>query len=350
MIYNRKKIALGMGISLSLLAILAGIAWLYMAEHDHRPHENILAETPRYQERVKKSRIPLTVETVGTIMPALNSTLASEIPARIIEVYAHAGDHVEKDQLLAQLDEQSYRLEFEQAQSQWNGLKALFNEAENHFNRTQRLLNKEAATQVEFEKAKAAYQNAEAQLQAAANHMNFLKTRLEKTRILAPYAGTIGSKFIQPGDYAAPSTPLFALYSPNTFEIRAEVPQKWVPYLKIGNPVQIDVPGFKLQTTATLSEIIPFGHPQSYTFIIKARLEHRGDALPTSFAKMTFPVGEEEVLLIPANYFRHIGQLEIVSVLSQNKWERRYIRTGKLLQDHVIVLSGLVEGEIIGYD
>jgi multidrug efflux pump subunit AcrA (membrane-fusion protein) len=50
---------------------------------------------------------------------------------------------------------------------------------------------------------------------------------------------------------------------------------------------------------------------------------------------------EIQAILIPQNAVRRVGQLELVSVKTEDGWQRRYIKTGKVYGDQVEVLSGL---------
>ena len=57
------------------------------------------------------------------------------------------------------------------------------------------------------------------------------------------------------------------------------------------------------------------------------------------------PLQEEQVLVIPRQAVRNVGQLELVVVLENGQASRRAVRTGRPIEDDVEVLSGLREGE-----
>ena len=59
------------------------------------------------------------------------------------------------------------------------------------------------------------------------------------------------------------------------------------------------------------------------------------------------PLEDEEVLVIPANAVRKVGQLTMVNVVEDNSMTRRNVRLGRTLDDDVEVLAGLVEGELV---
>jgi len=70
---------------------------------------------------------------------------------------------------------------------------------------------------------------------------------------------------------------------------------------------------------------------------------------PGMFGRLRLPVGEREVVRVPAAAIERIGQLETVLLLGDGSWSRRLITTGAAFPDGAVeVLSGLAGGETIG--
>jgi hypothetical protein len=63
------------------------------------------------------------------------------------------------------------------------------------------------------------------------------------------------------------------------------------------------------------------------------------------FGRILIPLAEEDVLVIPRQAVRKVGQLELVEVVEHGQASRRAIRTGRTLGEDVEVLSGLRQGE-----
>ena len=74
------------------------------------------------------------------------------------------------------------------------------------------------------------------------------------------------------------------------------------------------------------------------------------------FGRILIPLEEEQVLVIPRQAVRKVGQLELVQVVENGKAIQRAIRSGRslgdvtddagqVLRDQVEVLSGLRKGE-----
>ena len=94
-----------------------------------------------------------------------------------------------------------------------------------------------------------------------------------------------------------------------------------------------------------IEEIVPAADPGARSFLIKAKIENEGKLLPGMFAKIRIPSAEKQQLLIPANYVKQIGQLDVVWVLENNAIIRRFIRIGQQTGEKILVISGLEIGE-----
>jgi hypothetical protein len=67
------------------------------------------------------------------------------------------------------------------------------------------------------------------------------------------------------------------------------------------------------------------------------------------FGRLRLPVGQRQVVRIPAAAVVRVGQLETVLLEWEGRWERRLVTTGNALAEGAVeVLSGLAGGETIG--
>jgi multidrug efflux pump subunit AcrA (membrane-fusion protein) len=109
--------------------------------------------------------------------------------------------------------------------------------------------------------------------------------------------------------------------------------------------VHIDTLG--LTTSAQIDEISPEVDPQTRTQLIKIALPAIEGLQPGYFGWLEQACAQHEALLIPASAVQHIGQLEVVKVLSEGKRHMRHIRTAKTFGDQIEVVSGLHTGETV---
>jgi multidrug efflux pump subunit AcrA (membrane-fusion protein) len=67
------------------------------------------------------------------------------------------------------------------------------------------------------------------------------------------------------------------------------------------------------------------------------------------YGKLRVPVKDLEVVVVPAEAVRSVGQLEMVTVREEERWRSRFVKTGRTLDGQVEILSGLMGGETIGW-
>jgi multidrug efflux pump subunit AcrA (membrane-fusion protein) len=109
--------------------------------------------------------------------------------------------------------------------------------------------------------------------------------------------------------------------------------------------VRIDTLG--LTTSAQIDEISPEVDPQTRTQLIKIALPAIEGLQSGYFGWLEQACDQHEALLIPASAVEHIGQLEVVKVLSEGRPLMRHIRTAKTFGDQIEVVSGLHAGETV---
>jgi hypothetical protein len=81
----------------------------------------------------------------------------------------------------------------------------------------------------------------------------------------------------------------------------------------------------------------------SRTFNVKLDLPPTEGLRTGQFGRVSVPVAEVKLLLVPQSAILKRGQMELVFVAKEGKAALRLVKTGKVLEDRVEVLSGLEE-------
>jgi RND family efflux transporter MFP subunit len=287
---------------------------------------------------------------MGSVVPQISTTLAAEVSGQIKRIHYEQGETVRLNAVLADVDDQTYLAELNRMKQERDSLQAQLKQRKDLYERTDRLLKKDAATVVEWQKANSDYLSILAQFEAANENVNALTVRFDKTKITAPYDGIIGRKMIDEGDFVSPGSPLFLMYTTGPMDIDFYVPERTISHIQIGDQVDVAIEVGGYQTTATISQITPYEDTSSRTFHIKARLTKYDSVLVGSFVRVKLPIGETQAITLPIQAIQRVGQLEMVDVLDGELWSRRYVRTGDQVAGLIEITSGLNGGEIVGYD
>jgi len=283
----------------------------------------------------------------GTVKSRTVANIAPKMTARILEIKVHAGDKVKKGDVIARLDERDVKAQESAALAALASAKAQASRAQADEQRTRSLYGKEAATRESFDAAVARLKEAQAAVSQANSAVTEIRTHLSDTNLVAPFDGIVVKRLKEPGDMAMPGVPVASLQTPQGLRLEADVPNTCAGRYSIGMDVNVRIDTLDLTTRAHIDEISPEIDPQTRTQLIKVALPAFEGLQPGYFGWLEQACGQHEALLIPASAVQHIGQLEIVKVLSEGKQLTRHVRTGKTFGDQVEVISGLHAGETV---
>ncbi len=205
----------------------------------------------------------------------------------VTKVYADIGKRVHKGELLAKLD--SSQLEADRAALEHSVRGAAdnvkFHETEQGVNtadlqRAEKmfsagLITKEQLDHTRFLRDATVWQidhEAEDQRQNEAK-MRSLDLEIAKTRIVAPFDGVVGRRYIRIGQKVAPNDRLFWVTSEKPLLVRFTLPQEYLLTVKKGSTVAVSAPfADNDRHSAKVVAVSPVVDPSSGTIEVVARL------------------------------------------------------------------------------
>ena len=207
------------------------------------------------------------------VVPFVSGTI-TEYPAR-------AGDFVEKDTILAKIDDAPFRQQMLQAQ-------AAYFAAQSTFDRINNLYKSGATTQQNYDSAKA-------QADASKAQYDLAKLQVDYTEVRAPVDGTILIADQAVGGIGNQSQPVAVLADLTNQVVRLKVPEKYFDLFTLERDklsVKVTRPAEKNMyddavTSATIENIAPYVSPESKNFIVVCHLDEPGDRFrPGMFVKV----------------------------------------------------------------
>jgi RND family efflux transporter MFP subunit len=281
----------------------------------------------------------------------------------LAEIRVHEGDHVQRGQVLAVIDDAQPRAALDRAtaadlaaQQEISASQSDFTLAEATFKRYQTLYDRKSVSPQEFDEIKARYQASEARLgmaragraQAKAA-LQQARTALGYTHVVAPFDALVTEKKADVGTLASPGMPIFTVEDLRRYRLEATVNETDLRYVRQVQQIAVSIDaigdrGFN----GKVIEIVPAADPASRSFLVKVEL-HPDPALRSGlFGRAKFTRGERTALLIPRSAIVERGQLLGIYVLDQNRIAGlRYITLGKPSAQQVEVLAGLQAGEML---
>jgi HlyD family secretion protein len=195
----------------------------------------------------------VSAETGGTLLwftPVEGQQVAPGVTLAIIDT---TGLALDRTQLRAQRTAVGARVSESERQI---GVLAVQREiAGRAYARTRRLFAEQAATAQQLDQAERDYRVLGEQIAAMRAQRNSvtqdmaasearvaqIAERISKSRISAPFAGTVLATYARAGEYVQPGQPLFRLASLDTLTLRAYVTEPQLAQLKLGQRVQVSV-------------------------------------------------------------------------------------------------------------
>jgi HlyD family secretion protein len=288
---------------------------------------------------------PMISEAAGTIQPEYRMTVSSRISANIIEMRVRAGQHVQKDELLARLDCRDITARSAQAKETLRRTQATRDLAASDYQRDKPLMEKAVIPRSEFDQTDMRLRTAEADVQHAREALRESDVSLSYAEIRSPATGVVIDKLADVGDLAAPGKAILNMYEENRLWLEANVREQEASKLRIGDSHAIRIAATGETMDGKLVEIVPSIDPTSRTVIARITLPHTGGLYPGMFGRLSIPIGRIKKILVPENAIIRIGQLTLVDTVVGDQIKRRAIQTGGSVGDQVEILSGLAEGE-----
>jgi RND family efflux transporter MFP subunit len=258
------------------------------------------------------------------------AVVEAKVSGRVLEYTATPGARVQRGELLARLDVQEIQARVDQT-------RALFDQARRDYDRQKQLITDNATTRQEYEAA-------DARVKVATAGLSEAETMLGYASVTAPFDGVVTRKLADVGDLAMPGKPLLEIESPTALRFEADLPEAILDRVQLGAKLPVRL---SKVVEGTVSEISPVADPVSRTFLVKLDLPPVDGLRTGQFGRVSVPVAETQLLLVPRAAVLKRGQMELVFVARDGRAVLRLVKTGKGLDGRVEILSGLEAGEAV---
>jgi RND family efflux transporter MFP subunit len=285
---------------------------------------------------VTKSDVSVRRSFSGTIEEENGSALSFPIAGTVKSVAVSAGQRVQKGQLIAVLDDATFK-------SSYNMAQATLEQATDAYNRMKILHDNNSLPDVQWV-------DAESKLKQAQSAFDIARKNVADTKLYAPFSGYISEKNIEVGNNVMPGSPAVKLVTVDVVKVCISVPETEISQVVRGEDVEIAVPALNnCIFTGKISEKGVAANSISRSYEVKASVKNPGnDLLPGMLCTLYLSNSNSSAsaILISSG----IVQLDsdnrnFVWVNSDGKAVRKYIELGEFVGDKVVVTSGLSDGE-----
>lgn len=327
---------------------------------------------------VPDSSSATVLDATGYVVARRISTVSSKVTGRVAEIFIEEGQQVEKDQVVARLDDSNTAKAVELSRAEWRSAKTLvtetqarLTEAKLTLERTTELARTQLVSAAALDKARADFDSLRAQLDARNAEVDVSQKRLalqqqnlDDLTLRAPFAGVVISKDSQPGEMISPMsagggftrTGICTLVDMASLEIEVDVNESYIQRVRNEQFVQAVLEAYpEWKIPAKVIAIIPAADRQKAT--VKVRIGFQVSdprILPDMGVKVAFlnaePVVDEKPkeplgVRVPISAVRNDGENKFIFVVKDGVAELRKVTLNASYGADIYIGSGLRPGE-----
>jgi membrane fusion protein (multidrug efflux system) len=287
----------------------------------------------------KKQTWEVTLSAVASVVSARGVEVSNDAPGMVSRLHFDSGDAVKRGDLLVELDTSVER-------AQLSSLRARRELAETSARRSQALAQSGAVAQSQVD-------TDVSQLKSLTADAAALGAQIERKLIRAPFAGKLGIRQVNLGQYLAPGTTVTVLESAEATFIDFTLPQQDLPKLQVGMPVRVFAAGSPTPLgSGRISAIGPAVDPMTRNIKLRASLpEATAQLRPGMFLRAEVVLPQQaEVVAVPQTAVVHASYGDSVFVGEQKAGpdgkprkvaQQHFVKLGGTRGDFVAVLEGL---------
>ena len=286
---------------------------------------------------------PSTLTAIGTVAAVRGVTVSADLPGVVDRIAFESGQSIREGEVIAILDTRQERAQIAAAEAQRDLARI-------NFERMQGLLGEHVVSQAEFDRAQADQRQAEARV-------GEIRAAIDRKTIKAPFAGVLGIRHVNLGQYLSGGDALVTLQALNPIYVNFGVPQQAIAQLRAGRSVRVSVEGlgdveFDGPITAIDSNVdVATRNVQAQATIANPDAKLR----PGMFVQAAVSVGAANaVVSLPASAIQHAPYGDSVFVVSELKDQQgrtyrgvrqQFVKLGSARGDQIGVVSGIKPGD-----
>ncbi|PEQ13136.1 efflux transporter periplasmic adaptor subunit [Novosphingobium sp. PC22D] len=286
--------------------------------------------------------VPNALEAVGTLTAVREVTLSPEAAGRVSAIRFKAGNYVGSGSLLVQLYDGPERADRKAAL-------ASAKYARLQLERTEKLIPSGAESRELLEQRRAERDQAVAAVEQ-------IDARIRQKQVRAPFAGRLGIRRVDLGQYLNPGDPVATLTALDSLYVEFAVPQQELTRLEPGTTVSVSsdaYPGRRF--TARVNAVEPVIDGDTRNVTVQAVMRNPDQALRPGMyvtAALALPP-RKGAIVVPATAIQTSAQGDSVVIIrgktpkKTGKAEIVPVKTGARLGNSVIVTQGIEPGDVV---
>jgi RND family efflux transporter MFP subunit len=274
------------GLWLQLALFFWGCFWLTASFADESDLIKVSVKAVKEIQYYPVKEVPARVISLN------QSTLSSEVSARVETVHVKIGSKVNAGQLLASLNCEDYHLNLRQKQAEQQALNADYEFAQYQYQRSSELLKSKSVSRELHRQQSAQVNKLKAQLSLNEVAQELARRNIGRCKIKAPYAGIVLRQMVYPGEWVVPGSALLEIMDETDLELEAQLPLSVVNHpafqqflSSAGSTVRLNFVHMKQSFPVVVRQLVPIIESQSRHQKIRLTFSNE-KPLPGSFGTL----------------------------------------------------------------
>jgi len=359
-----------------VVAAAAGLLWLLFG----RGSGAVAVETDTARQPPSAAVASSVLDASGYVVARRQATVSSKVTGKVLQVFVEEGMRVEKDQVVATLDDATQRAQLAVAIAQAESSRATLAEygarlrnARQERDRLRDLAARGLASQASLDAAEALHDELAARLETgrenvevAESNVMLARDALSNMTIRAPFAGMVVTKNAQPGEMISPvsagggftRTGICTIIDSDSLEIEVDVNEAYIQRVVAGQRVSAVLDAYPdWRIPAEVIAIIPTADRQKATVRVRIGFLERDQRILRDMGVKVSFLGSEipqqtartvPGVMIAGAALRSDSDGDFVWIIRDGVAERRSVELGGPAdRPQVLIRSGLVPGDIV---
>ena len=287
-----------------------------------------------------------TIEAIGSLRAVKGADLSLEVSGVVDSISFNSGDDVAEGAPLLKLrsDDDAAKLDSLKATAELNQIT---------YDRDQKQFKLQAVSQATLDTDAANLKNASAQVAQQ-------QAILDKKNLRAPFAGHLGIRAVDLGQYLAAGTAIVTLQALDPIFLDFFVPQQAIDQVKLGQAVAVKVDAYKDRTfPGEISAVNPRVDASSRNVQVRATLQNADHKLlPGMYATVDIVTGaQQNYVTLPQTAITYNPYGDTVYIVDSKSdgadvkphliARQTFVTTGPTRGDQVAVLKGVNDGDTV---
>ena len=284
----------------------------------------------------------------GSIQPERKADLRAEVSAIVMQVLKENGEAVRKGDLLARLDDTSFRDQLGSSEQAARAAQQSLDQAERQLERLKTLRASGMTSMQALEDAEIRRNNAQSEMVAAKARNVAARQQLQRTEIRAPFDGIVSERKVSNGDTAQIGKEIMKVIDPSSLRFQGLVSAESVNVVKAGQSVSFRINGYDQQFIGKVRRVDPAAN--ATTRQVEVLVDFVGSNQPRVsglYAEGRIEAGSTQALTVLSSALIRDGDKTFVWAIQDGLLKRAPIIVGErdVRRGDYAVASGLKTGD-----